>query len=132
LFGPEKNLATLMPVVRTSERHFLFFSSPCIQGDQMCSWENRPNRSPTHFSQNEHKTFSVVKNGSKIWAALIIRKTNAHRKQSPNGQKFTQSGHPACIRLTLMTGTRVARFFLLHDTKTRKKLYQISTKCTKW
>jgi hypothetical protein len=27
--------------------------------------------------------------------------------------------------------TRVARFFLVHDTKTRK-MYQIKTKCNKW
>jgi hypothetical protein len=65
--------------------------------------------------------------------------------KTPNGIKFVQSGHPVIDTLDLfklslkLTGkthltTRVARFFLVHDTKTGKnapnehKMYQMVIK----
>jgi hypothetical protein len=37
----------------------------------------------------------------------------------------------AKAKIIVIAGCRVARFFLVHDTKTGK-MYQMNTKCTKW
>jgi hypothetical protein len=77
----------------------------------------------------------------------MLFKETAHRKQSPKWRKFAQSdhaGHGSTRKKTktlsqlLSIGmsscrqewTRVARFFLVHDTKTGK-MYQMNRKCTK-
>jgi hypothetical protein len=60
------------------------------QSDQMRLWKNSPKCSPTHL----YTTFSWKKE-PQLWTMHFcnFQKTD-QRKQSPNGRKFAQSGHP--------------------------------------
>jgi hypothetical protein len=65
------------------------------QSDQMSLWKNRPRCSPNHFvSKLLHyfyfgKLYIVLKIG-----LILYFFVTAQSKQSPNRQKFAQSGHP--------------------------------------
>jgi hypothetical protein len=65
------------------------------QGDQMCFWKNRTKRSPTRFCQNQCITSTTEKGIPKMHIGYFSNfQKSAQRKQSPNGLKFAQSGHP--------------------------------------
>jgi hypothetical protein len=59
------------------------------------------------------------------WFSLILSE-----HQSAAGNKFWME-RARSIFFPFLAPNRVARFFLLHDTKTGK-VYQMNTKCTKW
>jgi hypothetical protein len=56
------------------------------------------------FSKIKNKTFTVEISSPIIWAISAICKKATQRKQSPNGRKFAQSGHPASNLLNAFCG----------------------------
>jgi hypothetical protein len=50
----------------------------------------------TIFGQYSRITLTVEKSCPTMWADSLILKKTAQSKQSPNGRKFLQSGHPVC------------------------------------
>jgi hypothetical protein len=108
----------------------------------MSLWKHRPKCSPTNFfvKFNVRRTLTIETYSPKMWATSVIFTKTTQSKQSPKERIFAKSGHPAaqtiqrqifCSKSCAPTYLlRVARFFLVHGTKTGK-MYQINTKCTK-
>jgi hypothetical protein len=73
----------------------------------------------------------VVERSSSIFYILYISMFYILIFYMSEGQLSTHMYLVVCGRVATVLEPRVARFFLVHDTKTGK-MYQIKTKCTKW
>jgi hypothetical protein len=56
---------------------------------------------------------TVKKCSQKIWATSIIFRITAKSKQSPNRQKFAQSGHPGCSQIKHLHRRNVSSLWLM-------------------
>jgi hypothetical protein len=60
------------------------------EGDQMILWKKSPNT----FFENWYITLTGKHTALKLGLLLSLIKTRAQSKQSPDGRKIAQSGHP--------------------------------------